>query len=148
LLIGAAVVDADGRILSRSRNRIFESSADGEYLFGQALAHAEVNALLSLPEQDGEIHHSLALYTTTEPCPLCMGAFYMSGLRELRFASREPYAGSANLLGTTPYLNRKPIRVFGPKRPELEIIIVAMMVEFHILNLKIEQVINRLAKSV
>ena len=134
LPIGAAIIGADGGVLARGRNRIFESSAEGEYLFGQTLAHAEVNALVSLPIQDGDIRHSLALYTTTEPCPLCMGAFYMSGLRELHYASREPYAGSVNLLGTTPYLSRKPIRVYGPDQVKLEIIIVAMKVEFHLLK--------------
>jgi tRNA(adenine34) deaminase len=132
LPIGAAIVDTDGQILSRGRNRIFETSAEGGYLYGQTLAHAEVNALLSLPEQDGDIRKSLALYTTTEPCPLCLGAFYMSGLRKLHYASREPYAGSVNRLGTTPYLSRKLIRVIGPDRADLEIIMVALKTDFHL----------------
>ena len=57
------------------------------------------------------------VYTTTEPCPLCMGALYMSGVRGLRFTSRDPWAGSANLLGTT--------QVCGPERVDL---LVAHMV--------------------
>ena len=54
----------------------------------------------------------------------------MSGLRELRYASRESWAGSVNLLGTTPYLQRKRIRLFGPDDPDLEALIVAMHIEF------------------
>jgi hypothetical protein len=54
----------------------------------------------------------------------------MSGLRELRYAARDPFAGSINLLGTTPYLSRKPIRVFGPERVHLETILGALHTEF------------------
>ena len=60
---------------------------------------------------------------------MCMGTFYMSGLRTLHFASRDPYAGSVDLLGKTWYLSKKPIKVFGPANPALEIIIMAMAVE-------------------
>jgi hypothetical protein len=37
--------------------------------------------------------------------------FYMSGLRRLAVAARDPWAGSTNLLGATPYLALKPIRL-------------------------------------
>jgi hypothetical protein len=93
------------------------------------LAHAEVNALLAL-DSDHADPHTCILYTSCEPCPLCFGAFYMSGLRELRYASRDPFAGSINLLGATPYLKRKPIRVFGPERADLETILGALHTEF------------------
>jgi hypothetical protein len=76
-----------------------------------------------------------------EPCPLCMGAFYMSSVRTLHFAARDPYAGSTNLLGTTPYLSRKPIRVIVPPSRALEISLIAMMVETEI-TLRGESVIN------
>jgi tRNA(Arg) A34 adenosine deaminase TadA len=38
------------------------------------LAHAEINALIALGVH-GDKRHELALYTTVEPCPLCLGAF-------------------------------------------------------------------------
>ncbi|MBI5966137.1 MAG: nucleoside deaminase [Chloroflexi bacterium] len=126
--IGAVVADADGNVLSRGRNRIFDTSAPQGQVFDDMLAHAEINALLSL-NLDQESRHDSALYTTMEPCPLCMGAFYMSSVRTLHFAARDPYAGSTNLLGTTPYLSRKPIRVVAPFNPALEIGLIAMMVE-------------------
>ena len=47
----------------------------------------------------------------------------MSGLRELHYASRDPYAGSVNLLGATPYLQRKSIKIVGPELPGLEIVL-------------------------
>jgi len=59
-----------------------------------------------------------------------MGAFYMSGIRTLYYASRDPYAGSTDIVGKTWYLNVKPVKVYGPSDPVFEIIIMAMAVEF------------------
>jgi tRNA(Arg) A34 adenosine deaminase TadA len=129
LPIGAVVTDASGRILSRGRNRIYEDTAEIPCLYNHTLAHAEMNALLSFDHRQNDPRQGCILYTTTEPCPMCFGAFYMSGIRELRYASREPYAGSVNLLGTTPYMGRKPIRIIHPPWAELEIILVAMSTE-------------------
>lgn len=127
--IGAVITDATGQIIARGRNRIYDVVGDGHHLHGHDLAHAEVNALVTV-DYTGLDRQTCALYTTTEPCPLCVGAFYMSGLRELRYASRESWAGSVNLLGTIPYLQRKRIRLFGPDDPDLEALIVAMHIEF------------------
>jgi tRNA(adenine34) deaminase len=129
--IGAAVTDAEGKIISCGRNRIWDSNVPAGQVGQTELAHAELNALLALGVDQGD-RRSWALYTTTEPCPLCLGAFYMSGVRTLHYASRDPWAGSTNLLGTTPYLSRKPIRVFRPEIPRLEAVIVALFVEWEL----------------
>jgi tRNA(adenine34) deaminase len=128
--IGAVITTAEDRIVARGRNQIYEPRAVSEVVQGNQLAHAEVNALLAL-DLNGLDRHSLHIYTTMEPCPLCMGAIYMSGLRTVHFAARDPYAGSANLLGTTPYLQRKPVRALGPEDPELERILMGLYAEFH-----------------
>lgn len=125
--IGAVVVDAAGRIAARGRNHIDDD--DDAPVRRHELAHAELNALLTFRYADHPDLRGYALYTLVEPCPLCLGAFYMSGLRELRYASREPWAGSVDLLGRTPYLSRKPIRAHGPDRADLEALAVALNVE-------------------
>ncbi len=125
--IGAVVTDGNGQILARGRNHARDVGPAPVH--SHTLAHAEINALLAL-NSDHADPHTYILYTSCEPCPLCFGAFYMSGLRELRYASRDPFAGSVNLLGTTPYLSRKPIRVFGPERADLETILGALHTEF------------------
>jgi len=131
--IGAVVVSADGKILSRGRNRIYEKQKEGRHTRGAELAHAEVEALQQL-NFDAIDPHSCALYTTTEPCPMCMGTFYMSGIRTLHYGSREPYSGSTNLLGTTGYLSLKPIKVFPPEKRLLELIVMAMFIEQDLRN--------------
>lgn len=128
--IGACITDPDGRILTRGRNRIHDEGAKIERLVqNHDLAHAEMNALLVL-DNDPVERRACILYTTNEPCPLCLGAWYMSGVRNLAFAARDPWAGSVNLLGTTPYLSRKAVRVTAPERHDLETLVVALHVDF------------------
>jgi tRNA(adenine34) deaminase len=129
--IGAAVTDGEGKILSRGRNRIWDTNVPPGQVGQTELAHAELNALLALGVDQGD-RRSWGLYTTTEPCPLCMGAFYMSGIRTLHYACRDPWAGSTNLLGTTSYLSRKAIQVTGPENQRLEAVIVALFVEWEL----------------
>lgn len=127
--IGAAIVGPEGAIIGRGRNRIGEASDSMGIVKGTVLAHAELNALIAFPQQDYD-PHLCRLYSALEPCPLCLGALYMSGLRQLYYAAADPFAGSVNLLGRTPYLSRKPIQVFGPTDPVLEQIILAMQIDF------------------
>ena len=126
--IGAVVTDADGNILARGRNRVYPKRLWVGPARGVDIAHAEVEALRDL-YYAGINPHICCLYTTTEPCAMCMGTFYMSGLRTLYFASRDPYAGSVDLLGKTWYLTSKLINVVGPINPDLEIILMAMATE-------------------
>jgi len=129
--IGAVATDLSGKILARGRNRIYtRRSADGRR-HGKTLAHAEVEALNKV-DYNAFDPHAGVLYTTTEPCPMCLGTFYMSGFRALHFASRDPYAGSIDLLGKTPYLSRKPIRVFEPFDLGLEIVLMALYIEYEL----------------
>jgi len=128
LPIGAVITGPQGEILARSRNRIFSDHAPGVQIAGDTLAHAEINALLAL-QADKITRHACTLYTTVEPCPLCMGASYMSGIRKLAYAARDPWAGSTDLLGKTPYLSYKPVSASGPPDPNLETFIIGWQVE-------------------
>ncbi|MGH2345303.1 MAG: nucleoside deaminase [Chloroflexota bacterium] len=127
--IGAAITDQHGQVVARGRNRIFEETAPGKLLCGHRLAHAEMNALIALDwrQRDPRTH---VLYTTTEPCALCIGALRMTGIGEVRYAARDSAAGSIALLDATPFMRRGGLRVAGPIEPELEAIIVALHVEF------------------
>ena len=119
LPIGAAIANSSGQILVKGRNRIYGDHPLAGQVNQHILAHAELNALLQLDTFKVD-PHTLTLYTSLEPCPLCMGAIYMSGIRTLHFAARDAFAGSTNLLGTTPYLARKNVRAIGPEPAELE----------------------------
>jgi tRNA(adenine34) deaminase len=128
LPIGAVVTDVDGNDLSRGRNKIRERSGESGTLFGHKLAHAEVNALLKL-DYDRHDPRACTLYTTTELCSLCVGALRMADVAELRYSSREPWAGSTAMFETVPYLKKGDVRVVGPEDQRLETILVALQVE-------------------
>jgi tRNA(adenine34) deaminase len=127
LPIGAVVTDAAGKIIVRGRNRIFERRAEEGQVHGHRLAHAELNALLNLEDQiDPTV---CALYSTTEPCPLCAGAICMSGVRSVKYAACDPTAGGIDLLEATPFLRSRQISVIGPEWKEFEAVLVALRVE-------------------
>jgi tRNA(Arg) A34 adenosine deaminase TadA len=126
--VGAAVMNDKGDVLARGRNQIGDNGNGSGPVRNHQLAHAELNALLSFDSE--KVDSTCALYAILEPCPLCFGAFYMSGLRQLHFAAREPLGGSTNLLNMTPYLKRKPIRIYHPDNSELETLVIALNVEY------------------
>lgn len=123
--VGAVVAGPDGSILLRGRNHRSEASGPGSSVRGSKLAHAELNALIPLSRLDVD-PHLCVLYTSLEPCPLCIGALVMSGVHNVHYLARDPYAGSVNLLGTTPYLASKPVKTFGPSDTRLEACILAL----------------------
>jgi tRNA(Arg) A34 adenosine deaminase TadA/ribosomal protein S18 acetylase RimI-like enzyme len=95
--IGAVLVNPDGEIVSRGRNRMHEHEAPPGQICMSRLAHAEINALLQIKSADSNILKELTLYTTTEPCIQCFGAIVMSGVRTIRYAASDPIAGGAGL---------------------------------------------------
>ena len=111
--VGAVVVNPAGEIVSLGRNRINEQSAPPHQVCSSQLAHAELNALLAL-DSAALNPRTCAIYTSLEPCPLCLGAIYMSGVRNIYYAAGDAYAGATDLLGKTPYLSHKPVKAFGP----------------------------------
>jgi tRNA(Arg) A34 adenosine deaminase TadA len=131
--IGAVLADADGRIVSRGRNRIRDMATQGTQIAGSRLAHAEVNALLEASAWTGD-PRTLILHTTVEPCPLCAGAIVMANVRRVRYAARDPWAGSAALFTATTYLRGKGIAAEGPTDDLLELAVKAMGID-HMLRI-------------
>ncbi len=124
-------------VISSARGEI--SGAGGRGAAGRQssaglLAHAELNALLALDEPTGADPrpvdvHTLEIFSALEPCPLCMGAICMSGVKKVHYAARDAWAGSANLLDATPYYRWKQITAFPPDDPQLELVIHILQVE-------------------
>ena len=128
LPIAALITDGEGDILSTGRNRIFEETSEMPYLSNTKLAHAEVNALLALGSEDAK-RSDLKLYTTLEPCPLCMGASRMMGIPEIHYAARDPWAGCAAMAQQVPYLQQAEMKMVPPFSVELEQILIAWLYE-------------------
>src|SRR5712691_3457479 len=133
LPIGAAVVDPNGRVVARGRNRIFEDgrAGSGTDLVGHRLAHAEMNALLALDHRDVDVR-TCVLYTSLEPCALCVGALRVLAVPEVRYAARDPTAGSIELLHASTFMRSRLIRAVAPHDPRLEALSIALNVEAHL----------------
>jgi len=75
-----AVIVKDGKIISEAHNTVVESC--------DATAHAEINAIRSaskkLKTHDLE---GCILYTSAEPCPMCLSAIIWANIKEVYYAN-------------------------------------------------------------
>jgi tRNA(adenine34) deaminase len=94
--VGAVVTDADGSIISRGRNRMYDTSASAGEIYGSRVAHAEINALVHLGID--RRYFDCTLWTTLEPCAQCVGAAWLSTIGRVAFAATDIYGGASKLI--------------------------------------------------
>ena len=84
---GAVIVRAGRQVVASAWNRVI--------LEKDPTSHAEVNAIREACRALGRFHlEDCELYTSCEPCPMCLGAIYWAGLRAVHYAAtREDAAG-------------------------------------------------------
>ena len=85
-----AVVAIDGETVARGRARHRERSSQ--------LAHAELAALLAGGLPLWERHDEAVLFTTVEPCPMCLGATVMADVPHVVFACADAVADARHVL--------------------------------------------------
>jgi tRNA(Arg) A34 adenosine deaminase TadA len=90
---GALVVDADGRCLAEGTNA-FDSDCTG---------HAEMNAVRAAYAWDARALRGATLFSSAEPCAMCAGAIYWSGIARVVYALSE-----ARLLAITGAHHENP----------------------------------------
>ncbi len=95
LPIGAVVVHASQVVGRGSSTRVTS---------GCHIAHAELNALLSCSPYLGEHHDECVIYSTVEPCPMCLGAIVMSDLHHVIFGAFDYRAGASHMIERVPYV--------------------------------------------
>jgi tRNA(adenine34) deaminase len=87
LNIGAVIIDEQGVVVSTGRNRV-ESMKD-------CTRHAEIEAIRRASEiKDNWRLLGCTIYTTLEPCAMCMGAIQASRLKRVVFAARDIRLGA------------------------------------------------------
>lgn len=106
--IGAVITDAEGNVVSRGRNRIYDRKGSTP-LAGTNMAHAEMDALFGLAEREHPEIRTYILYTTLEPCPMCFGTAVMMNIRKIYFAARDGFAGATALNEKLDYIRNKNI---------------------------------------
>jgi len=83
-----AVIVKDNKLLSEAYNTVFLSS--------DPTAHAEVAAIRKAAAALGTFNLSgCTLYTSCEPCPMCLGAIYWAGITKVVYAGNRKDAEAA-----------------------------------------------------
>jgi tRNA(Arg) A34 adenosine deaminase TadA len=108
--VGSVVVAADGEIVARGRNRIFDPPGTG--LAGSRLAHAEVDALAQLPAVHRYRDH--VLYSTLEPCLLCTAAALLTTVGRIEYAASDPFGGACSGAIDTAHWRRSAPEIAAP----------------------------------
>jgi tRNA(Arg) A34 adenosine deaminase TadA len=74
-----AIIVRNGEIVGRGNNKVTKNN--------DPTAHAEVNAIRDACENLGTFQLSdCELYTSCEPCPMCLGAIYWARLKKVYYA--------------------------------------------------------------
>jgi len=107
--ISAVITNAEGQIISRGRNDLSLNDDSINEIYGSSVAHAEINAIHAL-KQESLIGSDFTLFTTVEPCPMCMGAIIMSRIRNVVIGSKDPHAGSMKYINFSEYTRNKNIQ--------------------------------------
>ncbi len=93
LPIGAVLV-IDGHIVSRGRSQ--------QYTQHSQIMHAELHALLHGGHQLWEHYQRAIVFTTVEPCPMCLGAVVMADVPHIIFAAHDEVVQSRHTVTTIP----------------------------------------------
>ena len=105
--VGAVVVDREGRIIGRGRNRRQS---------GDPLGHAELIAISEAARTIGDWRlEGTTMVVTLEPCAMCAGALVNARVERLIFGAYDPKAGFCGTLGNLvedPRLNHR-LEVMG-----------------------------------
>jgi guanine deaminase len=82
-----AVVVCDGKVISRGYNNVLSSN--------DPTAHAEVDAIRKACQAMGTPQlNNCELYTSCEPCPMCLGAIYWAQLKKVYYGNTKADAAS------------------------------------------------------
>ena len=104
LPIGAVVV-IDGKVVSRGRAA--HQSRQSQ------LMHAELNALLTGDAPLWQDYRRAILFTTVEPCPMCLGAAVMADVPHIVFAAPDRVVLSAQTVRDNAYVHRHIRTYYG-----------------------------------
>lgn len=141
LPIGAVITGAGGQIVAKGRNCLFEQKAESPYLNGR-LAHAEMNAIRAF-ELTGEIPTESKVYTTLEPCPMCLGAIRVNRFKAIHFAAHDAFGGSIGLLEANAFMRKEAPQIVGPSNTIFEALLLALYAETS-LRLKLSRAMDQL----
>jgi len=110
-----AVISYQGEIVGEGKNTIWSPELS-------LYRHAEMEALRSVRVDLWKNAQDMTLYSTLEPCLMCLGAILLYGIGRIVFGSADPYGGASTVVSQLPPFFAKrfsKVRWSGPALPEL-----------------------------
>ena len=108
-----AVISLDGEVVAEGRSAIWVPKLD-------ATRHAEMEALRAVPTDLWISSEEMSLYTTLEPCLMCLGSILLYGIGRVVFGSPDSYGGAGSVLSHLPPFFQERIentQWLGPIKP-------------------------------
>jgi len=109
-----ALVSLDDEVIARGKNSIWVPKFNG-------IRHAEIEALLDVPSELWTRSREMTLYTTLEPCLMCLGALLLHGIGRIVYGASDDYDGSECVIGHLPEYFKTELlssQWIGPALPE------------------------------
>ncbi len=109
-----AVICYEGEIVAEGRNTIWHPKFNPN-------RHAEIEALRNVPDHLWENSRAMTLYTTLEPCLMCMGAILLHRVGSVMYGASDNYAGASKVIGHMPTFFEEEIAKIewiGPAYPK------------------------------
>lgn len=113
-----------GAVLVR-HDEIVAEAVNTFHLNGDPTAHAELNAVRDLAARLGSaVLRECVIYASGQPCPMCLSALYLTGVREVFFANSNQDGEPFQLSTTAIYqqlqqpLSRQTLPIHHCPQPE------------------------------
>jgi tRNA(adenine34) deaminase len=109
-----AVICHEGKIVAEGKNAIW-------YPRFNPNRHAEIEALRNVPDHLWKHSREMTLYTTLEPCLMCLGAILLHHIGRVLYGSSDRYGGASMVIGHMPtYFENEISKTewIGPAYPE------------------------------
>lgn len=104
LPIGAVIVH-NGKIISHGSNHINTNS--------NQVAHAEIDAIHQAAPYLNKYARECVLYTTLEPCVMCLPTIVMANIRNIVYALDDHYMETKQMISCTDYLKKRVHNYIG-----------------------------------
>jgi len=109
-----AVISIRDEIIGKGKNAIWSPELS-------LSKHAEMEAMSSVPVALWKQARKMTLYTTLEPCLMCIGAILLHSIGLIIYGSSDPYGGADTAINHLPTFFRKQFsntEWIGPALPE------------------------------
>ncbi|MFC4411775.1 nucleoside deaminase [Chungangia koreensis] len=104
LPIGAVIVH-NGKVISKGSNR--------KHTKQSLVAHAEIDAIHSCAPYLKEQNNECVIYTTLEPCIMCLSTIITANITTVYFALEDRYMRIPDYIESTPYIKERLIHYQG-----------------------------------